>query len=83
MMDPKELLPTKQKFIPEIVDETGKKINRPDVLQMVIQLAQLAQLAKIRKSLEGGKPVYAALLPHPPGDGPPVPSIFPKWPWRR
>lgn len=50
-MDPKELVPT-EKSLPEVVDETGKKIVRPDILQVVTQMAQLGQLAKIRKSLE-------------------------------
>ena len=40
------------KIVPEVVDETGKKVLRPDILQMVTQMAQLAQLARIRKSLE-------------------------------
>lgn len=49
--NPKELVPSKQ-FIPEVVDESGKKVIRPDILQAVTQLASLAQLARIRKSLE-------------------------------
>lgn len=35
-----------------VVDEEGKEIVRPDVVQAVVQLASLAQLARIRKSLE-------------------------------
>ena len=55
MTDPKELLPVKRAFIPEVVDETGKKIVGPEmeaVLGMVTQMAQVAQLARIRKALE-------------------------------
>ncbi len=37
---------------PKIIDEEGKEIVRPDVLQAVVQLAQLGQMVKIRKSLE-------------------------------
>lgn len=35
-----------------VVDDEGKEIVRPDVIQAVTQLAQLAQLSRIRKSLE-------------------------------
>ena len=37
---------------PKIIDEEGKEIVRPDVMQAVVQLAQLGQLTKIRKALE-------------------------------
>ena len=50
-----ELLPVKRSIIPEVVDETGRKITGPEmeaVTGLVTQLAQLAQLARIRKSLE-------------------------------
>jgi hypothetical protein len=36
----------------KVVDDEGKEIVRPDVLQAVVQLAQLGQLVRIRKSLE-------------------------------
>jgi len=36
----------------KVVDDEGKEIVRPDVLQTVVQLAQLGQLVRIRKSLE-------------------------------
>lgn len=52
MIGPKELIPSERKIIPEVVDESGKKVIRPDILQMVTQLASLGQLARIRKSLE-------------------------------
>ncbi len=36
----------------KVVDETGRDIVRPDVIQAVTQFAQVAQLVRIRKSLE-------------------------------
>jgi len=51
----KELVPTERKLLPEVVDESGKKITGPEleaVTGMVTQLAQVAQLARIRKTLE-------------------------------
>lgn len=36
----------------KVVDDEGREIVRPDVIQAVTQLASLAQLARIRKSLE-------------------------------
>lgn len=51
MINSKELIPS-EKIVPEVVDESGKKVIRPDILQMVTQLASLGQLARIRKSLE-------------------------------
>lgn len=51
----KELLPVKRSILPEVVDETGRKITGPEmetVTGLVTQLATLAQLARIRKSLE-------------------------------
>lgn len=36
----------------KVVDDEGKEIVRPDVIQAVVQLAQLAQQVRIRKSLE-------------------------------
>lgn len=50
-----ELLPIKRSIIPEVVDETGRKITGPEmesVTGLVTQLASLAQLARIRKALE-------------------------------
>jgi hypothetical protein len=50
-----ELLPVKKSIIPEVVDETGRKITGPEmeaVTGLVTQLAQVAQLARIRKALE-------------------------------
>lgn len=50
-----ELLPVKRSLIPEVVDETGRKITGPEmetVTGLVTQMAQLAQLARIRKSIE-------------------------------
>lgn len=38
-----------------VVDNEGKEIVRPDVIQAVVQLASLGQLARIRKSLEGAE----------------------------
>lgn len=55
MIDEKAIIPAGKTFIPEVVDETGKKIVGPEleaVTQLVTQLASLAQLARIRKSLE-------------------------------
>ena len=55
MAESKELVPTKGKFIPEVVDEDGYKIVGPEleaVTQLVTQFAQIAQLARIRKTLE-------------------------------
>lgn len=55
MTGSKELIPTEQKFIPQVIDESGRKIVGPElemVAGLVTQMAQLAQLAKIRKSLE-------------------------------
>lgn len=55
MVESKELVPTQKKFVPEVIDEEGRKIVGPEleaVTGVVTQLAQLAQLAKIRKSLE-------------------------------
>ncbi len=47
IVTPRELnLPVK------VVDDEGKEIVRPDVLQAVVQLASLGQLARIRKSVE-------------------------------
>jgi len=47
IVTPRELnLPVK------VVDDEGKEIVRPDVLQAVVQLASLGQLARIRKSIE-------------------------------
>ncbi|MBA7584011.1 hypothetical protein ES708_25963 [subsurface metagenome] len=40
------------KITPKIIDEEGKEVVRPDVLEAVVQLAQLGQMVKIRKSLE-------------------------------
>lgn len=51
MINPKELVPRKQ-LIPDVVDDSGKKVLRPDILGVVTQLASLGQLARIRKSLE-------------------------------
>jgi len=36
----------------KVVDDGGKEIVRPNVLQAVVQLAILGQLARIRKSIE-------------------------------
>lgn len=36
----------------KVVDDEGREIVRPDVIQAVTQLASLAQLTRIRKSLE-------------------------------
>ena len=40
------------KITPKIIDEEGREVVRPDVLEAVVQLAQLGQMVKIRKSLE-------------------------------
>ena len=48
-------MPVKKSVIPEVVDETGRKITGPEmeaVTGLVTQLAQVAQLARIRKALE-------------------------------
>ena len=45
----RELVPSR---LPEVVDEGGRKVLRPDILQMVTQLASLAQLARVRKAVE-------------------------------
>lgn len=36
----------------KVVDDEGREIVRPDVLQAVVQLATLGQLTRIRRSLE-------------------------------
>jgi hypothetical protein len=47
-----ELLPVVKHLPIQVVDENGREIVRPDVIQTVTQLATLAQLVKIRRSLE-------------------------------
>jgi len=55
-MNLKDLLPKDmQESFPQVVDESGQEIVRPDVLQTITQLATLGQLAKIRKHLETEK----------------------------
>ena len=47
-----ETLPVPSNPKLKVVDENGKEIVRPDVIQAVMQFAQVAQLTRIRKSLE-------------------------------
>jgi hypothetical protein len=50
-----ELVPSSNKWLPEVVDDSGKPVVGPEleaVTNTVMNFAQLAQLAHIRKSVE-------------------------------
>lgn len=52
MADSNEDLPVIRKPSIKVVDEQGREIVRPDIIQTVTQLGSLAQLVRIRRSLE-------------------------------